>query len=231
MIKCIAIDDEPIALTIIDNFCKRASENISIELFSNPSEGIDYLKRNQTDILFLDININGISGLDIAKELPPHTILIFTTAHADYAIHGFDLCATDFLHKPFSFDRFKVAIEKAFNTLSQNSLSDSADKQSITVKVEYKNVTIDLGDITHIEAMDNYIKIHRRDEKTIISQISMKGIMEQLPTSEFIRIHRSHIVARKAIIGYTKSQVTLYNNTTLSVGRANSEQFIKIMSN
>ncbi len=222
MIHCIAIDDEPIALSIIENFCNRLPHDISIKLFSDPTEGIKYMNSSQTDILFLDIDINGVSGLDIAKTIPSNTSLIFTTAHSDYAIYGFDLCATDFLHKPFSFDRFNVAFNKAISGIEVN--------KSITVKVEYKNVNIELDDIVYIEAMDNYIKIHRNSNKMTLSQMSMKSIIELLPSADFIRIHRSYIIALREVVSYTKRQVTLNNGISLSVGRIYAEELYNQIS-
>ncbi len=217
MPKYLAIDDEPVALSIIENFCSRLDNKIELALYDNPNQGINYLKNNQVDIIFLDIDINGVSGLDLAKLVPPSTALIFTTAHSDYAIHGFELCATDFLHKPFSFDRFKVAIDKAQNTTITTRIP--AIEKEIILKVEYKNVSIKLSDIEYIEAMDNYIKVHRVNQRAVISQMPMKSIMELLPQSDFVRIHRSYIANRSAIESFTKRILTLKSGTSLTVGR------------
>ena len=112
--KCVAIDDEPVALSIIEQFCQRMG-NLELNTFSNPETGMDFVSRSHPDIVFLDIEMNGISGLDLAKILPKGTFLIFTTAYAQFALDGFELDAVDFLHKPFSFSRFEKAVEKTRN--------------------------------------------------------------------------------------------------------------------
>ena len=128
-IKCIAIDDEPLALLVISQFCERKG-NIELTTYCEPKIGLEEIIRKKPDLVFLDIEMNSISGLDIAHILPHDTCFIFTTAHAQYALDGFDLNATDFLHKPFSYERFEKAIEKAFRQIKQPTVLVMAGKGS-----------------------------------------------------------------------------------------------------
>lgn len=231
--RCIAIDDEPIALTIIEQFCQRLG-GLDLKSFSDPVLGMDKVYEINPDILFLDIEMNGISGLDIAKKLPKSTFLVFTTAYAEFALDGFELNAVDFLHKPFSFDRFRKSVEKVFElkSLHEKSIAlEESNSDEIVVKVEYHNVRVRLAAIQYIEAMDNYIKIHIYDGRPILSQMSMKMIGDMLPSDKFMRIHKSYIVSIGNIEKYTRNKVVLkYKSVELPVGRVYAGSFIKIMN-
>ena len=190
VIRCIAIDDEPIALSVISQFCDRLG-NIDIAVYSDPRLGLEAVLRSKPDIVFLDIEMNDINGLSIAKEIGSDVAIIFTTAYLQYALDGYDLDAVDFLHKPFSFDRFKVAMEKASRRVA--FLKINHRPKTIIVKQEYANISISTDEIMYIEAMENYAKIYRANGGCIISRSSMKAIMEILPINAFVRIHRSYI--------------------------------------
>ena len=231
--KCIAIDDEPIALTIISNFCQRIG-GIELVTYSNPLEGINAIKEQNPEFVFLDIEMNDLSGLDVARQLPKGCILIFTTAHANYALDGYEVNAVDFLHKPFSFDRFSSAIARVKYILAIKDKAksiDTTDDNHLSLKVEYQNVKISLSNILYIESMDNYIKIHTCDNRRILTQMSIKAVMELLPPNDFLRIHRSFVVSKANITSFTKRQVQLQssNTITLSVGRIYAEELYKIM--
>lgn len=206
MIKCVAIDDEPIALSIIQEHCKRYGE-IELRSFTSPILGMAYIKDMHPDIVFLDIEMNSHNGLVMAKDLPDDICLIFTTAYANYALDGFEVDAVDFLHKPIFYQRFEKAIGKAKKYLR---LSDDRPQKSISLKVEHKNIIVALAEIILIEAMDNYVKIYRKDCPTIVSQITMKEIESKLPSDTFVRIHRSFIVSTKYIEKF--SNRTIYLN-------------------
>lgn len=234
--NCIAIDDEPIALSIIANYCQRIKENIELKTYTNPLQGIQAVKMQSPDVVFLDIEMNDYSGLELARQLPKSCILIFTTAHASYALDGYEVNAVDFLHKPFSFSRFEASLERARHILGVRAKAQSADhipSNLITVKVEYQNVTLPSSDITYIEAMDNYIKINTIDHKTIMTKMSIKGFMEFLPPNDFIRIHRSFIVGKSHIVSFTKQNVKLQGRSsiTLPVGRIYAENLYTTMIN
>lgn len=226
--KCIAIDDEPIALDILLQYSRRLGD-MELRVYSDPVIGMAEVKRCKPDLLFLDVQMGEISGVELAREIPKGTFLIFTTAFARYAVDGFDLNAVDFLHKPFSFGRFSLAVEKVrrLRTLRELSRNPVLSDEEITVKVEYKNVKIQLADIIYIEAMDNYIRIHLVHERPILSQISLKNLLSLLP-EKFVRIHKSFIVPLYRVASYTRSALTLYNSDiTLPIGRTFYANFIE----
>ncbi len=209
MIKCVAIDDEPIALNIIREYCQRYGD-IDIKCFTSPIAGMECIKSTDPDIVFLDIQMNSHNGLILAKELPASTCLIFTTAYSEYALEAFNVNAVDYLHKPIFYSRFEKAMEKAKRFIHSTENSSTA-VETITLKADYKNVVISLKDIILIEAMDNYVKIYRNDKPTIIPQITMKEIGALLPPEEFVRIHRSFIIAVKQIERFSNRTIYLRN--------------------
>jgi len=226
--KCVAIDDEPMALEIIKNFSQRLGD-IELETFTNPLVGIEHVKRTHPDLLFLDVKMGEVSGVNLAKEIPQGTKLVFTTAYAQFAIDGFDLNAVDFLHKPFSYSRFEKAVTKVRQSIKLMNLSSSPPLEGaeITVKVEYKNVTVKLDSILYVQAMDNYVKIFTVDSRPVVTQMSMKSLETLLPAEHFTRIHKSYIVPRHRIASYTRTQVKLSDGTEIPVGRAYSQSLMQ----
>lgn len=150
-LRCIAIDDEPMALLIIEQFCRRKG-GIELTTFSEPTIGLEEIRMKEPDLVFLDIHMNSINGLEIADTLPEKCCFIFTTAYAQYALEGFNLDAVDFLHKPFSYERFEVAVEKAIRRIESKR---HHSPEYLIVKQEYNNVSIPLSDILYIEALGN----------------------------------------------------------------------------
>ena len=217
-LKCIAIDDEPMALEVIIHFCRRFG-NMALQTFTNPYLEMEKVRETKPDILFLDIRMGNVNGLKLAGNLPDGISLIITTAYSQYAIDGFDLEAVDFLHKPFSYSRFEKAIHKVMKQKQYISGNQALGHKEITLKVEYKNCIIKLKDILYIESMDNYIRIHLMYQQPIMSQTSMKSIQEMLPESKFVRVHKSYIVPRHLITSYTIKQVRLTDGKIIPVGR------------
>ncbi len=221
--RCIAIDDEPIALAIIEQYCKRYGD-IELKTFSDPMVGIEYVRLHNPDILFLDIEMGGVSGVELARTIPKGINLIFTTAYAQFAIDGFELNAVDFLHKPFAYARFERAVNKAQQQLLVREQPQL--ESEITVKVEYQNIKIPMGNIHYIEAMDNYIRIHVDGSRPILPQMSMKQIEALLPHDQFMRIHKSYIVARRTISTFNSRNITTsYDNISLPIGRTYQADF------
>lgn len=218
--KCIAIDDEPMALSVISSFCNRS--NITVDLYSNPAEGVEAIRAKRPDLVFLDIEMKDMSGVEIARSLAGTTEFIFTTAYLQYAADGFELDAVDFLHKPFSYDRFRTAIEK----FERRRMAQEQPPRTLTLKQEYSTVVVMIDDITYLEAMENYSKVHRLSAPYILSRISLKALGQRLPAKEFVRIHRSYIVAIGKIESYNRQEMRLVDGTVLPVGR----QYIKEIS-
>lgn len=228
--NCIAIDDEPVALSVLARYCERMG-GMELKTYSDPVVGMHEVLRAAPDLLFLDIRMGEISGVELAREIPKGTFLVFTTAYAQYAVDGFDLDAADFLHKPFSYPRFCRAVEKArqLQTLREMAQQPTPEEESITVKIEYKNVKIPLREIAYIEAMDNYVRIHLCNARPALSQMSLKSLAELLPAT-FVRIHKSFIVPLHRVATYTRTNLTLCgSDTTLPIGRAFYPDFIEKM--
>lgn len=231
MLKCIAIDDEPIALSIISRYCEQRG-GIELETYSSPRIGMKRICEWMPDIVFLDIEMNGASGIELARQLPPSCCLIFTTAYAHYALDGFEVNAVDFLHKPYFYERFNRAMQKAEQWLHMHDLlqvAESATRQ-LMLKSEYKNVALSVDTILYIESIDNYVKVHLADGTSVLSKISLRAVEEQLPQGEFVRIHRSFLVPRSRITGFSRSEVVLgRNGKTLPIGKKYMDDVIALL--
>lgn len=224
MIKCVAIDDEPIALRIIQEYCKRFG-NIELQCFTSPIEGMACVMDTRPDIVFLDIEMNSHNGVELAKEIPEGTCIIFTTAYSQYALDGFNVDAVDFLHKPIFFPRFEHAMQKAMVLIAAKE-GKTKSLDTITLKVEYKTVVVNIDDISYVEAMDNYVKVYRFGLPTVISQITMKEMESLLPDNRFVRVHRSFILSLYAIDKFSNRQIFLKNyDRHIPVGRTYTEAF------
>lgn len=231
MMKCIAIDDEPIALSIISRFCEQRG-GVILETYSSPRLGMQRIREWQPDIVFLDIEMNGTSGIDLARQLPPSCCLIFTTAYAHYALEGFEVDAVDFLHKPYFYERFNRAMQKAEQWLRMHDLLNASESSArqLLLKSEYKNVTVSVDTILYIESIDNYIHIHFADGSSLLSKMPLHVIEEQLPKDEFIRIHRSFIVPKKRVGSFTRTGVTLAKTgKCLPIGKKYVEEVMALL--
>ncbi|MBQ0148201.1 MAG: response regulator transcription factor [Flavobacteriaceae bacterium] len=208
MIKAIAVDDEPLALMVIENYCSR-NENIDlVKTFSNVKDAQKYINQFPIDLLFLDIQISKTNGLEFYKSLEKKIPAIFTTAFAEYALEGFNVSALDYLLKPIEYERFEEAVNKAVLIIVDKKLAE--DKEYLTIRADYKLNKIAYNDILYIEGLDDYVKINLSNNKKITARISMKSILEKLPQNLFKRVHRSYIVNLK--------YVTSIQNKTLHLG-------------
>lgn len=186
---------------------------------------MEYIRKTKPEIVFLDIELNSHNGLALARELSADTCVIFTTAYSEYALDGFNVDAVDFLHKPIFYNRFERAADKALAWIGLKKGRASV-RESITLKVEHKNVVVDLDDILYIEAMDNYVKVFRKGLPTVLSQITMKEMEALLPAAWFIRVHRSYIVSLNAIDKFSNRKIFLYGlDRVIPVGRKYIESF------
>ncbi|MGN1212100.1 MAG: LytR/AlgR family response regulator transcription factor [Candidatus Cryptobacteroides sp.] len=231
MLKCIAIDDEPIALGILRRYCDKRG-GVILETFCSPRQGMERVAALKPDVVFLDIEMNGVSGIDLAKKLPPSTCLIFTTAYAHYALDGFEVDAVDFLHKPYFYDRFDRAMQKAEQWLKMHDLLNISEspERKLVLKSDYKNVSISPDSILYVESIDNYVRVHLVDGTSILSKIPLRVVSDQLPADDFIRIHRSYLVARNRIVAYNKSEVTLSKSgETLPVSKKYAAFLLSVM--
>ncbi|MGJ1414324.1 LytR/AlgR family response regulator transcription factor [Sphingobacterium multivorum] len=223
MLTCIALDDEPLALRVISTFTAKHPAIQLAGTFNNPHEAKLYLANNSVDLIFLDIDMLEINGIDFAKNLNPRPLLIFTTAHKEYAIDGFELDSVDYLLKPFDFTRFERAIDKAMTRSASQS-----HRPFLIVNMEYQRIKIYLDEIECLESMQDYIKIHLIQGKTILTLSTMKAMLDRLPPNQFIRIHRSFVIAVKHIITFSQRKIQL-PNFTLKVGDGYYNEVIKCL--
>ena len=215
MIKAIAVDDEPLALMIIENYCSRNKNVELLKTFSNLKDAQKYINQFPIDLLFLDIQVSRTNGMEFYKNLDKKIPVIFTTAFAEYAIDGFNVSALDYLLKPIEYERFEEAIDKAKLFLVDKKLAE--DSEFLSIRADYKLNKILYDDIVFIEGLDDYVKIHLIDNKKITARISMKSILEKLPEKLFIRVHRSFIVPLKKIKSI-QNKVLYLNNQEIPIG-------------
>ena len=222
--QCIAINDEPLALQLITQYCEKVPFLQLKKVFTNPDEAIIYLHQNLVDLIFLDIQMPDISGLQFYKNLslPNKPQVIFTTAFKDYAVDGFNVEAVDYLLKPFEFDRFLKAVYKAKEFMDFLSSQD-LQMSSIFIKANYEMMKINLKDIDLIEALDDYIKLYIKPTP-ILTLMTLKSIQEKLPNKEFIRIHRSYIIAVAKVEKFSKSKVFV-SGKELPIGTSYSDVY------
>jgi DNA-binding LytR/AlgR family response regulator len=195
-LKCIAIDDEPLALKLIARYVHQFQELQLVHTFEDAISGAEYLKQGTTDLLFIDINMPDVTGIELVRTLEKKPIVIFITAYKNFAYEGFELEALDYILKPIDAKRFAKAVEKAIDyyKYKQATPQEKYDN-SLYVYSEYRMVKINLDDIDYIESMEDYIKIHVHNAKTILTLMPLKKVLEKLPPDKFQRIHRSFIVA------------------------------------
>lgn len=198
MIKSIAIDDEPLALELVSAFCEDIDYIQLQKTFTNAKDALSFLKENSIDLLFLDIQMPDISGIDFYKNLSDKCMVIFTTAYSQYAVEGFELNAVDYLLKPYEFDRFLKATAKA-KEFYEYSKKEENETNYIFVRADYSLIKIDCSEITYIESIDDYIRIHLIGKKPIMTLSTLKAIEDKLPKKDFIRVHRSFIVSLNKI--------------------------------
>jgi DNA-binding LytR/AlgR family response regulator len=227
MITCIAIDDEPLALEILKKYIAKIYFLDLKGTFTDPFEAKKLLDETPVDILFLDIQMPDINGIEFSKTInKKNTAVVFTTAYSEYAVDGFNVDAIDYLLKPIEYDRFLKAVYKAkeyIDYLGSQELQDGY----IFVKSDYQMVKVNLKDIIYIEGLDDYIKIYL-PQKSILTLMTLKTISAKLPSKEFIRVHRSYIVPVTKIENISKSKIKIADKE-IPIGVSYSESFFATM--
>src|SRR5688572_8098450 len=224
MINAIAIDDEPLALTVIESLCNK-SESIHLQkTFTQPSEALKHLRKFPVDLIFCDIQMPAMTGIHLVKSLQQNTMVIFTTAFSEYAAISYELNAIDYLLKPINQKRFTQAITKAQEYFDYiNKKEQNADK-NIFVRADFSLVKIPLADILYIEGLADYLKIYIKDRKTVVARMPMKDMMEKLPSTDFIRVHRSFILPFSKIEAVRGTTIFI-GDKEFPIGRTYTEEF------
>ncbi len=227
MISCIAIDDEPLALQLINQYCEKIPFLQLKKVFTNPDEAKEYLQNNKTELIFLDIQMPDINGVQFYKNLSNKPAVIFTTAFKDYAVEGFNVDAIDYLLKPFEYDRFLKAAYKAKEYIEFLS-SQELQLNSLYVKVNYEMMKINLKDIDLVEALDDYIKIHIKP-MPVLTLMTLKNMQEKLPQKEFVRVHRSYIVPLSKVEKFSKNKLVVAGKE-IPIGSSYADAYDKLLS-
>ncbi|MCL8007271.1 LytR/AlgR family response regulator transcription factor [Gelidibacter japonicus] len=234
--NCIIIDDEPMAVKVIESYCESIDSITVLGTFTNALDALDFIKDNSVDLIFSDIEMPHINGVDFIKTLEhKRPIFIFTTAYPQYALDGFELNAIDYLVKPIPFPRFVTAIQRAKERLKlkESIASDSTHNSKkvyeddfIFVKSEYDNLKLLIDDITYIQGLKDYLKIHTLKSGAILTLMNFKDFQAKLPGNLFIRIHRSYIVNISKIELLQRNKVII-EGQRIPIGENYKEAFYK----
>jgi DNA-binding LytR/AlgR family response regulator len=226
MIKAIGIDDEPPALEILENYCQRTEKVELMKVFTGTSRALEYLEQFPADLIFLDINMPSISGLDLAKRITQQSMVIFTTSYTEYAVESYSLNAVDYLLKPYTFARFQQAIEKAE---AVQRFQQNERQQYLILRVDYSLIRIALSDILFIEGLDNYLKVHVRNQSPIVVRMTMKALQEKLPDNEFVRVHRSYIISISKISSI-RNKMIFIGEEEIPLGTSHEKAFYALFN-
>ena len=223
MIRCVAIDDEPLALQQLVFYIGKVPYFELAGSFQSSVEAQKYLLANQVDVMFVDVNMPDMNGLDLVRFLPDPPMVVLTTAYSEYAVEGYKVEALGYLLKPFSFNDFRQVAEKVrkqWNLLHAESLVSKADSDNaLFFKTDYKVLRVEVPSIRYVESMSEYIKIWLEGQKdAIVVLLSLKKMEDRLPSDSFMRIHRSYIINLKKIKSVTKGHVQLEGDVTLPIG-------------
>ena len=232
MIRCIAIDDEPLALTQISEYIKKIPYLSLTASCLDAFEAMEIMSKEKVDLMFVDINMPDLNGLDMVKSLKEPPVVIFTTAYSEYAIEGFRVNAIDYLLKPFSMKDFIKATDKAREWIEfkaaqkgKDGGEGNVDEESLFVKSEYSMIRIRFDEIKYIEGMSDYVRIYIEGrDKPVMSLLSIKGLEERLPSDRFMRVHRSYIVNLEKIREVTRLRI-VFGNTYIPVGENYKDKF------
>lgn len=200
MMNCIAIDDEPKALEIIERYCQKIDSICLKATFREPVKAIEFLRSEEIDLVFLDINMPDINGIQLIAALAARPMVIFTTAYSNYAVESYNLNAVDYLLKPITFDRFLASLNKAAVSFAQKNKTGSknASPDTVFIKSGPQTYQVKINDILYLQKDGNYITVHLKDKKILIRE-NMTDIFEIVPEEEFVRVHKSFVIAIRHI--------------------------------
>jgi DNA-binding LytR/AlgR family response regulator len=224
MINAIAIDDEPLALKVIDSHCEKTDFINLQKTFTHPTESLKYLRKYPVDLLFVDIQMPSMNGINLVKAIQQNTMIIFTTAFSEYAVVSYELNAIDYLLKPINFKRFSQAVNKANDYYNYINKQNHIEDKHIFIRADYSLVKIPLADILYIEGLADYLKIFIKDKKTVVARITMNDMVKKLPIKDFIRVHRSFILPFNRI-EYVRSNSISIPEREIRIGKTYIKEF------
>ena len=239
--RCIAIDDEPLALRQIAGYISKIPTLELISTFRSAVVAKEWLKENEVDLIFVDINMPDMTGVEFVQTLDVKAMVIFTTAYAEYAIEGFKLSAIDYLLKPFGLNEIVRATEKAQslyeliqlqervekNQEQSEEVEESAEESGVlSVHADRKTHIVKLSNIVYLESAGEYVRLHLADGTKLVTLFRLKNMESSLQSAQFMRVHRSYIINLDHVSGYTKGRVFLTNEDYVPIGDSYKEQFI-----
>ncbi len=238
MVRCVAVDDEPLALRQIKEYIARTPSLELVAACRSASQARDVLDREDADLLFVDIDMPDQNGLDFVGSLDGFRFVIFTTAYSEFAIDGFKLNAIDYLLKPFGYDEFLKAVDKAVSLKELIERSRSADearqeeaavedREFLSVRADYRTMLVRISDIVYLESVGEYVRLHIAGSSPIVTLFRLKNMETTLPADSFMRVHRSYIVNLRRITGYAKGRIYFDGDEYVPLGEKYREQFLK----
>lgn len=238
-IKTIIIDDEPLAIDIIKNYCDSIDDIEVIKCFTNPVEAMGFVSLNTVDLIFLDIEMPLLTGIEFIDTLKVKPLFVFTTAYPEFAVEGFELEANDYLIKPISYKRFLKAVNKIIHSFGQNlnnstrvfpplepTESNSNGDRFLFVKSDYESLKIFIDDIVYIEGLKDYLKINLSDGKSVLTLSNFKNLLEKLPQNNFLRVHNSYVVNLGYINSIQRNRI-LIGQQRLPISETYKKQFFE----
>jgi DNA-binding LytR/AlgR family response regulator len=232
-LKCIIVDDEPLALDILAEYVRRTPTLELVARCSRCVEALETIEQSEVDLAFLDIQMPGMNGLELSKQLGEDTKIIFTTAFPQYALEGFRVDALDYLLKPISFEEFTRAVTRAEEWFSMKRAAQSGTEnstpQNLIVRSDYKQYIIPIDTIVYIEGIRDYIRIHTEEGGSIQTLMNLKTAEELLPSNCFARVHRSYIVNLEKVIKIERTNI-VFGNVTIPISDTYKKQFLKLLN-
>lgn len=242
-LSCIVIDDEPLAVRQMESYISKVPFLTRLESFDNAVDARQWISEgNRVDIVFVDINMPELTGVDFVRGLDNAPMIIFTTAYSEYAVEGFKLDAVDYLLKPFSFSTFEKAVNKAHSLAELLSLRNEThieerlpigeqvvDKECIAIRADHKTTLVRYANIVYLESAGEYIRLHLADGTKLVTLFRLKNMESSLPSDRFMRIHRSYIVNLEYVTGYTKGRAFIIGDEDIPIGENYKEIFVATM--
>lgn len=229
-IRCIAIDDEPMALEKLKNYIERVPFLELAAACSGTYDAMDVLSKEQVDAIFIDINMPDVNGMDFVRSLAEPPMVVFVTAYAEYAVDSYKVRAVDYLLKPYGFVDFqRVAnnLQSHYSMKSQQNTPAEAN-QCLFLKVDYRYIRVNIDDIVFIEGMNEYLKVHIKDGDPLLTHTTFKQILNYLP-EHFLQIHRSYVVNMKCVMEIERSMVQMSDGTRISISDGNRDAFTRYL--
>lgn len=225
MINCIVVDDEPLATQLVATYISQIPGLCNVGSYNNPLDALKALNSGPVDLMFLDIEMPGITGIDFARSIKNIPQLVFITAHPQFAVEAFELEAVDYLVKPVSFERFLKTIQKIVDPGTMKANEQTPQASSLFIKVDKRLVKVNFADITYIEAMGDYLKVHTLTT-TLITYMTIARLESLLPAQRFVRIHRSTII-NTDFIDYIEGNCVALGKNKLAIGLTYKDSLLR----